>query len=55
MTLSPNLDDPACETPPAEPTVDADHGRIETRAAAVSTDIAGLQEDDHRPGRAAIG
>ena len=30
------LDDPACEATTAEPTVEADHGRIETRTAMVS-------------------
>jgi predicted transposase YbfD/YdcC len=49
------LDDPACEAIAAEPTIDADHGRIETRTATVSTDLAWLQEDHHWPGLAAIG
>lgn len=31
------------------------HGRIETRTATVSTDLAWLQEDHHWPGLAAIG
>src|SRR5271163_2783443 len=39
------LDDPACEAITTAPVVDADHGRIETRTATVSTDIAWLQED----------
>ena len=39
----------------AKPVVDADHGRIETRTATVSTDINWLQEDHHWPGLAAIG
>jgi len=34
---------------------DADHGRIETRVSAVSTDIAWLQERHQWPGLAAIG
>ena len=34
---------------------DADHGRIETRTATVSTDIAWLNEDHQRPGLAAVG
>ena len=34
------LDDPACHAAVSKPDVDADHGRIETRTAAVSTDIA---------------
>jgi DDE_Tnp_1-associated/Transposase DDE domain len=33
------LDDPACNAATAKPVVDADHGRIETRTASVSTDI----------------
>ena len=36
-------------------TVDADHGRIETRMAEVCIDIAWLQEDHRWPGLAAIG
>jgi predicted transposase YbfD/YdcC len=48
------LDDPATQLTTAKPTVDADHGRIETRAASVSTDIDWLK--DHAwPGLAAIG
>ena len=34
---------------------DADHGRIETRVSAVSTDVAWLQERHQWPGLAAIG
>jgi predicted transposase YbfD/YdcC len=49
------LDDPACEAITTAPVVDADHGRIETRTATVSTDIAWLQEDHNWPGLAAIG
>jgi len=49
------LDDPESKASTAEPVVDADHGRIETRAATVSTDIGWLQEDHHWPGLAAIG
>jgi predicted transposase YbfD/YdcC len=50
------LDDPvqAAATPTAQ-TVDADHGRIETRTAVVSTEIDWLQETHHWPGLAAIG
>jgi predicted transposase YbfD/YdcC len=49
------LDDP--ETVPAgtDTTVDADHGRIETRTSLVSTDIGWLQEHHAWPGLAAIG
>lgn len=44
------LDDPACEATATDQTVDADHGRIETRTATVSTNIAWLQEDHKWPG-----
>ena len=53
--VSTYLDDPACKATAAKPTVDADHGRIETRTAMVSTDIAWLQADHHWPGLAAVG
>jgi len=49
------LDDPASEASTAAPTVDADHGRIETRTASVSTNIAWLQEDHNWPSLAGIG
>src|SRR5271166_2283031 len=49
------LDDPAREATASAQTVDADHGRIETRTATLSTDIAWLQADHHWPGLAAIG
>ena len=49
------LDDPACEATTAEPTVEADHGRIETRTAMVSDDIEWLQKHHQWPGLAAIG
>jgi predicted transposase YbfD/YdcC len=49
------LDDPACGAKVSEPTIDADHGRIETRTATISTDIGWLQESHHWPGLAAIG
>ncbi len=39
----------------AKPTVDADHGRIETRSAVVSDDIDWLQDIHHWPGLKAIG
>ena len=46
--------DPAAKTTTAKPTVDADHGRIETRTAMVCTEIDWL--DHHRwPGLVAIG
>ena len=41
------LDDPAAQTTTMQPVVEADHGRIETRTATVSNDIAWLQ-DDHQ-------
>src|SRR4051794_29649136 len=48
------LDDPAASVSTARPSVDADHGRIETRIATVCTSIGWL--DAHRwPGLAAIG
>jgi len=49
------LNDPASNVTTAAPTVDADHGRIETRTATVSTDISWLQETHQWPGLAAIG
>jgi predicted transposase YbfD/YdcC len=49
------LNDPDSKTVSAEPTVDGDHGRIETRTATVSTDIAWLQELHDWPGLKAIG
>ncbi len=49
------LDDPASKTTTAAPVVDADHGRIETRAATVSTDIAWLVETHRWPGLKAVG
>src|SRR5665213_1192418 len=49
------LDDPAAKATTAEPAVDGDHGRIETRTASVSTDIAWLQANHNWPGLTAIG
>jgi predicted transposase YbfD/YdcC len=49
------LDDPASQITTAIPAVDADHGRIETRTATVSTDIGWLQKDHQWPGLKAIG
>jgi predicted transposase YbfD/YdcC len=49
------LDDPAREASTAKPVVEADHGRIETRTATVSTDIDWLQKDHQWPGLTAIG
>jgi predicted transposase YbfD/YdcC len=49
------LDDPQTKLSVSDSTVDADHGRIETRTSMVSTDIAWLQEDHHWPGLAAVG
>jgi predicted transposase YbfD/YdcC len=48
------LEDPAARMITAKPSVDAAHGRIETRTASICSDIGWL--DDHRwPGLAAIG
>ena len=49
------LDDPACTATTTARTVDADHGRIETRTGTVSTDIGWLQEQHKWPGLSAIG
>ncbi len=49
------LDDPARPDAPTARSVDADHGRIETRDATVCTDIGWLQEAHRWPGLAAIG
>jgi predicted transposase YbfD/YdcC len=49
------LDDSARAVTTPVRTVDADHGRIETRTATVSTDIDWLQEDHRWPGLAAVG
>ena len=49
------LDDPESQTISARPVVDAGHGRVETRAATVSTDIEWLVKEHQWPGLAAIG
>ena len=49
------LDDPECKATTAAPAVEADHGRIETRTATVSTDIDWLQKEHQWPGLKAIG
>jgi len=49
------LDDPASQVSTAKPNVDAGHGRIETRTAMVSTEIAWLQSTHQWPGLTAIG
>ena len=49
------LSDPASPVTTATPDVGADHGRIETRTATVSTDIEWLQNDHKWPGLKAIG
>jgi predicted transposase YbfD/YdcC len=49
------LDDPDTAGVEHHTTVDGDHGRIETRTAIVSTDIAWLQDIHHWPGLDAIG
>jgi predicted transposase YbfD/YdcC len=49
------FDDPASKAATAKPNVDADHGRIETRTATVSTEIEWLQNSHRWPGLKAIG
>jgi len=49
------LDDPECKAVSSTPVVEADHGRIETRTATVSTEIDWLQQQHQWPGLQAIG
>ena len=49
------LDDPVTQEIAVHTTVDGDHGRIETRAASISTAIDWLQKDHRWPGLKAIG
>lgn len=49
------LDDPELKASTAAPVVEADHGRIETRTARVSTEIDWLQKQHQWPGLKAIG
>jgi predicted transposase YbfD/YdcC len=49
------LDDPECKAVTCAPVVEADHGRIETRTATVSTEIEWLQNQYQWPGLRAIG
>ncbi len=49
------FDDADSKITTANPVVEGDHGRIETRTAAVSTDIKWLQDDHQWPGLTAIG
>ena len=49
------LGDPAHQATASAQAVDAGHGRIETRTAMLSTDIAWLQAHHHWPSLAAIG
>ena len=49
------LNDPEAKVSTAKPVVDADHGRIETRTALVSSDIDWLCQTHRWPGLAAIG
>src|SRR5271166_3379376 len=49
------LNDPESKVSTSKPVVDADHGRIETRTATISTDIDWWQEHHQWPGRVAIG
>jgi len=47
--------DPGSKVSTAKPTVDGDHGRIETRTATVSTEIEWLRNTHQWPGLQAIG
>jgi len=49
------LDDAELKSSTSTPLVEADHGRIETRAATVSTEIDWLQKQHQWPGLKAIG
>lgn len=49
------LDDPARAASHVHTSIDAGHGRIETRTSTVCSDIAWLQDHHHWPGLAAIG
>ena len=49
------LDDPELKASHSAPLVEADHGRIETRTATVSTEIGWLQKQHQWPGLRAIG
>jgi len=49
------LNDPDSETITAQPVIDGDHGRIETRIATVATAIDWLQDGHQWPGLKAIG
>jgi len=49
------LDDPELKATTAAPVVEADHGRIETRTATVSTEIDWLEKQHQWPGLKAIG
>jgi predicted transposase YbfD/YdcC len=49
------LDDAECKATTSAPIVEADHGRVETRTATVSTDIDWLQKQHQWPGLKAIG
>ena len=49
------LDDAELKTSTAAPVVEADHGRIETRTAMVSTEIDWLEKQHQWPGLKAIG
>lgn len=49
------LEDPELKASRPQPLVEADHGRIETRTATVSTEIGWLQKQRQWPGLKAIG
>ncbi len=57
--VAPHLDDPASTAIAAEPVVEADHGRVETRSATVSTAILhrhrGAEQRPSLAGLAAVG
>jgi predicted transposase YbfD/YdcC len=48
------FDDPTAKIAATKPVVDTNHGRIETRIATISTDIAKIQKDHDWPGLKAI-
>jgi predicted transposase YbfD/YdcC len=49
------LNDPDTKAETSKPVVEADHGRIETRTATVSTEVEWLQKQHHWPGLKAVG
>ncbi len=49
------LNDPGTKVETSKPVVEADHGRIETRTATVSTEVEWLQKQHPWPGLKAVG